>query len=149
MEKKLCGRTLSEARYSRTAHGVTAMRTCCDDGPYAFSEWCINVPMQPPKKEKDVVLFGCTEDIQCERKHDNDTREHPFCRRLCEHCAVPVCSGCRLGLDTYDEKWKVSTVPMALANDNYYGYISSLLVSQQVTWLECACANLVWSTILV
>ena len=38
---------------------------------------------------------------------------------------------------------------MALANDNYYGYISSLLVSQQVTWLECACANLVWSTILV
>ena len=38
---------------------------------------------------------------------------------------------------------------MAVANDNYYGYIASLLVTQQVTWLECAAASLFWSTILV
>ena len=38
---------------------------------------------------------------------------------------------------------------MALANDNYYGYIKFLLLSKQVTWLEKACASLCWSTILV
>ena len=38
---------------------------------------------------------------------------------------------------------------MALANDNYYGYVASLLVTKQVTWLECAAASLFWSTILV
>ena len=31
----------------------------------------------------------------------------------------------------------------------YYGYIASLLVTKQVTWLECAAASLFWSTILV
>ena len=38
---------------------------------------------------------------------------------------------------------------MALANDNFYGYVQSLLVREQVTWLECAAASLCWSTILV
>ena len=37
---------------------------------------------------------------------------------------------------------------MAIANDNYYGYIRFLLVSKQVTWLEKACASLCWSTVL-
>jgi hypothetical protein len=41
------------------------------------------------------------------------------------------------------------SIPMAISNDNYYGYIASLLVTRQVTWLECAAASLFWSTILV
>ena len=38
---------------------------------------------------------------------------------------------------------------MSLSNDNYYGYVHWLLVTEQVTWLECAAASLCWSTILV
>ena len=38
---------------------------------------------------------------------------------------------------------------MAIANDNYYGYMMRLLVEKRVTWLECACASLVWTTIMV
>ena len=38
---------------------------------------------------------------------------------------------------------------MALANDNYYGYALKLLVNKHITWLECAAANLVWTTIMV
>ena len=37
---------------------------------------------------------------------------------------------------------------MALANDHMYGYVAKLLIQKQVTWLECAAASLVWSTIL-
>ena len=36
---------------------------------------------------------------------------------------------------------------MALANDNFYGYVKWVLVSKRVTWLELACASICWSTI--
>ena len=38
---------------------------------------------------------------------------------------------------------------MALVNDNFYGYALKLLVEKQITWLECAAASLVWTTIMV
>ena len=38
---------------------------------------------------------------------------------------------------------------MALANDNYYGYALKLLIEKRITWLECAAASLVWTTIMV
>ena len=38
---------------------------------------------------------------------------------------------------------------MALANDNYYGYVQKLVAQQHVTWLECAAASLCWCTNLV
>ena len=41
------------------------------------------------------------------------------------------------------------TIPMALANDNYYGYALKLLVEKRITWLECAAASLVWTSIMV
>ena len=38
---------------------------------------------------------------------------------------------------------------MAIANDNDYGYALKLLVEKRITWLECAAASLVWTTIMV
>ena len=38
---------------------------------------------------------------------------------------------------------------MAIANDNYYGYVRDFLVRESVTWLECAASSMFWSTILV
>ena len=44
---------------------------------------------------------------------------------------------------------RTSTVPMALANDNYFGYAHRLLVEKQISWLERAASSLVWTTIMV
>ena len=38
---------------------------------------------------------------------------------------------------------------MSLSNDHYYGYVPRFLTQEKVTWLECAAACMVWSTILV
>ena len=38
---------------------------------------------------------------------------------------------------------------MSLANDHYYGYVDQYLVEHRVTWLECAAASVVWTTMLV
>ena len=38
---------------------------------------------------------------------------------------------------------------MALANDNFYGYALKLLAEESITWLECAAASLVWTTMIV
>ena len=103
---------------------------------------------------KNVVLLGCTEDVQCKlpreaAEHKAIGKDAQFCRRLCSQCQVPICRTCRRGLCEYRHRKRVSSIPLALANDNFYGYINELLVKEEVTWLECACSNLVWSTILV
>ena len=38
---------------------------------------------------------------------------------------------------------------MSLCNDHYYGHINRYMVEHRVTWLECAAACMVWSTMLV
>ena len=102
-----------------------------------------------------MVLFGCTEDVCCrsedgDRSHAKDVREGPWhCRTLCPQCTVPICSACSKGLQSFSPDAKYSTVPMSLANDNYYGYANWLIVTENVTWLECAAASICWSTILV
>ena len=58
-------------------------------------------------------------------------------------CATCKCRDCRDALRTN----RVS--PYALVNDNFYGYALKLLVDRRVTWLECAAASLVWTTIMV
>ena len=50
---------------------------------------------------------------------------------------------------SYSADSESSTIPMAFANDNYYGYALKLLVEKRITWLECAAASLVWTTIMV
>ncbi|MGB1651984.1 MAG: DUF6570 domain-containing protein, partial [Acidimicrobiales bacterium] len=102
------------------------------------------------------VLFGCTEDIQCRKPRS--AREHKAvsvsmkdnqCRRMCAECNIPICRDCQVGLNNYEAGHATGSIPLALANDNYYGYINKLLITEEITWLECACSSLVWSTILV
>ena len=54
-----------------------------------------------------------------------------------------------MGLASYAPASNSGTIPMALANANYYGYALKLLVEKRITWLECAAASLVWTTMLV
>ena len=124
------------------------------DEAYLKSEWCLRLPMLEDPKKRSVELFGCTEDVTCSacpstQQHEKELTEEPFCRTLCPHCKVPVCTECRVSLCNFNENSKVSSVPKALANDNFYGYVHKLLVQKAVTWLECTAASCVWSTILV
>lgn len=116
-----------------------------------ISDWTLRVPLQ----RKHVVLFGCTEDVRCtnearQSQHDKELSEKPFfCRTLCPHCKVPICFRCSTGLEAFKAESQTSTIPMSLANDNYYGYVKWILATRRVTWLERACASLCWSTIIV
>ena len=55
--------------------------------------------------------------------------------RMCSRCKVPVCRSC--GILLWQAKGK-SNVPMALANDNWYGYVQDIIARMDVRWIECA-----------
>ena len=101
-----------------------------------------------------TILFRCTEDIHCTREgaHSDDFQRYPLVRHLCEYCRIAMCQKCWHGLKGRSGSVKRcvgSTIPMALANDHYYGHVHNFIVQQKVTWLECAACCTVWSTILV
>ena len=109
-----------------------------------ISDWAVDLPASGAKT---IRLFGCTEDVSCSAScHHGELDSAPWVRRLCGKCRVPICMRCRSGLRTYRH---TSTIPMALANDHFYGYVQQYLVEQSVTWLECAAASVCWSTMLV
>ena len=95
-------------------------------------------------------LFGNCEDVVCEDHvalHAWEMREKcTGYRRLCHGCKVPICRECFKGLDGFSG---VGSVPMAVANDNFYGYVSPVLVDTNATWLECAAASLHWNSMMV
>ena len=96
-----------------------------------------------------ATLFGCTEDMQCDHAdvHMQELEQQPYMRRLCEHCRLPVCTDCWDRLYSYEKGRR--GIPMSLANDHYCGYVDQYLVEHRVTWLECAAASVVWTTMLV
>ena len=149
-----------------------------DDGkdPYARSQWNYVVPLSdatavvcPPcgdidvsakrartgfRDSKCVRLLGNTEDIRCLSPdaatiHAQDYKVEPYCRILCPECIVPMCRKCTTGLYAFDAAKQVASVPMSLANDHFYGYADKYLVDEKVTWIECACASTIWTTMMV
>ena len=130
-----------------------------ETGVNSLSDWTLLVPLPAEFLQSHddprvpiVRLFGVTEDTTCrcetsEQCHQKEMCQAPFfCRRLCPHCRVPICSDCSKGLQSFRYD---GNIPMAIANDNYYGYVNRLLVQHHVTWLEVAASTQCWSTILV
>ena len=112
-----------------------------------ISQWAIDMRVF----DKRTLLFGCTEDVTCTAPgqhtlHDAELNSGQYVRRMCPHCAVPVCHDCWSKLYLFKDS---STIPMSLSNDHYYGYVNRFLVDNRVTWLECAAASVCWSTMLV
>ena len=95
-------------------------------------------PMKRQSISDGMVKFSsspilcCPEDVRC--KHNC-----PDKRRFCLDCRMPVCKSCRLLLQ--DKQ----TVPMALANDNWYGYLQRWIFDVQVTWMEKTVASPHWT----
>ena len=92
--------------------------------------------------EKNVALWilCCPEDVNARKskrcRHNDDV--------LCAHCEIPVCFKC-------EDKWRKGQnhkIPMALGNDNLWGYTSDILVKYKVTWLEAAIVSPCWNQMI-
>ena len=98
------------------------------------------VAQRPRRLPKSVILriLAFAADLRM-RMHYGDT--------ICKHCRVPVCRGCRQKLvenDTPD-----LGVPMALANDNLWGYGVEEIYEWKVRWIEAAAATPFWTSCTV
>ena len=102
-----------------------------------------------------VRLFGNPEDISCDddgcdfggaADSYKSKRKKSSNRTLCNKCSIPFCRKCRIGLSIYRGYHEI---PMAIANDNWYGFVLKILADPELTWIEVAAANLIFSTIMV
>ena len=93
--------------------------------------------------EKNVALWilCCPEDVNARKsrrcQHNDDV--------LCAHCEIPVCCKC-------ESKWPKGEnhkIPMAIGNDNLWGYTSDIIVKHKVTWLEAAIVSPCWNQMIV
>ena len=121
------------------------------------NEWCCKLCLPP--KFVTLELFGCPEDWQCEqrppRKASDGARKQFLVEHgqgsstdvatLCTSCSLPVCRSCRISLATAKGRFNV---PMALSNDNWYGYVQDIIARHDARWIECACASLCWTTLV-
>ena len=83
-------------------------------------------------KQKD----GSFEEALC---NTEDVKRSAACEHeagdvICSHCSIPICNEC----------WRYAlrrkSIPKALANDNFVGYMVSFFLTENVTWLEATIA---------
>jgi hypothetical protein len=84
-------------------------------------------------------LMCCPEDITCEAKTHGPGD-------LCAKCQIPLCRDCLLKSSLRDQK--ANGVPMALANDNFWGFPPDIIYRWKVRWLEAAAASPVFTCLI-
>ena len=65
---------------------------------------------------------------------------------LCVNCRFPLCRDCFL-ISRRPGDFDVA-VPEALANDNYWGYVTSVLYQYKVRWIEAAAACPIFTALI-
>ena len=107
-----------------------------------------------------IMLCNPEDNVQCSEHHEP--------QEVCAKCQIALCRTCRSYLEIArktDENIihqravanEVSEmpkplpycIPMALANDNMFGYTSSLLVKYKVRWIEMAAVLPIWTSMIV
>ena len=84
-----------------------------------------------------MEMLCCPEDVEhCGGKHDQ--------HHICKKCRVPVCQTCYKVL-FYKEK---VAIPMALCNDNFWGYTTSIITKFKVRWIEAAIVSPCWTSMV-
>ena len=68
-------------------------------------------------------ILCCPEDVRCQHNC-------PEVSQFCVDCRMPMCKSCMLLLQDRQ------TVPAALANDNWYGYLQRWILAVGVTWMR-------------
>ena len=91
--------------------------------------------LQNPRMKEPYEILCCPEDIECKQRHSPE--------QICRECNVPICKDCYTRLGRGDD------VPMALANDNMWGYISPIIMKYKVRWIEMAAVLPYWTTMIV
>ena len=81
-------------------------------------------------------LLCCPEDQECSRECMDQ-------RKLCSLCRIPICKKCGPGLTSG------KAVPIALANDNWYGYADNFIYENNMTWIEKTRASPYWTSIML
>jgi len=101
----------------------------------------------------DMEMLCNPEDcLHCGGDHDETT--------ICRNCHVVMCSKCRSYLkeEAGNSMAKKSgdgleslpfCIPMALANDNMWGYTTSVIVKYKVRWIEVAAVLPIWTSMIV
>ena len=93
------------------------------------------------KKNFALRILCCPEDVNARKGQ----RCHHADDVLCAHCEIPVCCTC-------ESKWRKGEnhkFPMAIGNDNLWGYTSDIIVKHKVTWLEAAIVSPCWNQMIV
>ena len=106
------------------------------EGPFAHAAF-LSDPADWEWKREFVLHNGherflalcCPEDV----KHCGGEHAHHI---ICESCQFPVCYNCRVTMERRNPK--SCGVPMALCNDNMWGYSTPLTVEHKVRWIELA-----------
>ncbi|CAE8629629.1 unnamed protein product, partial [Polarella glacialis] len=85
--------------------------------------------------EELVEVICCPEDVTCAAQRPASD--------VCDRCQLPVCRNCRLIMRRRDAA--ASKVPMALASDNFIGYLPKMIYDLKVRWIEAAVACPCWT----
>ena len=99
--------------------------------------WTWRRQLTVPKFQGRVILCA-PEDVTCSQTHNYNI--------LCENCTFPLCFEC-------NTKSRFNTeaqcrIPEALANDNFTGYVSSIIYKYKVRWIECVAASPVFTSLI-
>ena len=96
-------------------------------------EWRRN--LQLGREAGAFEMLCCPEDVQCRMWHGKD--------EICTECEVPICADCFRVLQGKKD------VPMAVANDNMWGYVTDIITRYQVRWIEMAAVLPYWTCMIV
>ena len=87
-----------------------------------------------------MKLICCPEDAQCPH------RQHSL-EELCAKCRVPLCNNCTV-LFRKNSTLQQRVPRMALANDNFVGFLSDFWRNHKPRWIEMAAATPVWTSLM-
>ena len=88
-------------------------------------------------KAGTMEMLCCPEDVEhCGGSHDP--------HQICQKCRVPVCKECYMRLCHQRD----AGIPMALCNDNFWGYTTSLIAKYKVRWIEAAIVSPCWTSMI-
>ena len=92
-----------------------------------------------PRSGDTIDLLCCPEDvIHCPKCASSE-------KQLCQDCHIPLCRECAACIVHNASPGS----PMALCNDNFWGYTTDLIYKYKVTWLEAAIVQPCWTSMLV
>jgi len=84
--------------------------------------------------DEKLKVLCCPEDIVSCDQHEPNI--------ICSGCKLPICSECFACLANGNSYGS----PMALCNDNFWGFLSSFIVKYEVRFIETLVATPIWTT---